>query len=101
MVEARVKAYLTVLLSVGVLHGYALAFPVTFVEEPAADDVETARSVVEGSCWACHNDSALVGNMSLDGFDVASPETDAALAEKMIRKLRYSSSGGGGSRHAG
>jgi Protein of unknown function (DUF1592)/Protein of unknown function (DUF1588)/Protein of unknown function (DUF1585)/Protein of unknown function (DUF1595)/Protein of unknown function (DUF1587) len=29
-----------------------------------------------------------VGNMSLDAFDVAKPESDAELAEKMIRKLR-------------
>jgi hypothetical protein len=54
----------------------------------AASPLDSAKAVVEESCQLCHNDVSLSGNMSLDGFDVAAPEKDAELAEKMIRKLR-------------
>lgn len=50
--------------------------------------LDEARLVVEESCQLCHNDASLAGNMSLDGFDLATPETDGELAENMIRKLR-------------
>ncbi|HXV60259.1 MAG TPA: DUF1592 domain-containing protein [Vicinamibacteria bacterium] len=53
-----------------------------------ASSLELARAVIEETCWQCHNDAALVGNMSLDSFDVSAAPNDAALAEKMIRKLR-------------
>jgi mono/diheme cytochrome c family protein len=54
----------------------------------SAIELDRARAVVEESCQLCHNDASRAGNMSLDGFDLAAPEADAALAEKMIRKLR-------------
>ncbi len=46
------------------------------------------KDVVRQYCVVCHNDSMLRGNMSLEHFDVAAPEDNAELAEKMIRKLR-------------
>jgi hypothetical protein len=47
-----------------------------------------SRALLEENCLACHNDVSLVGNMSLDGFDVENPQARAELAEKVIRKLR-------------
>ncbi|MGH9336785.1 MAG: hypothetical protein ACRD21_23850, partial [Vicinamibacteria bacterium] len=70
------------------LIGVAAAVFPSVVERSAASSLDTARAVVEESCQLCHNDASLVGNMSLDGFDVGAPEDDAALAEKMVRKLR-------------
>lgn len=52
------------------------------------EDVDAAQALLDETCYACHNDAALVGNMSLDMFAVAEAEADAPLAEKMIRKLR-------------
>ena len=37
---------------------------------------------------SCHNDQALRGNLSLEGFDVAAAAAHPETAEKMIRKLR-------------
>jgi hypothetical protein len=54
----------------------------------AGTTLDSARAVLEESCQLCHNDVSLTGNLSLDGFDVAAPEKDATVAEKMIRKLR-------------
>ena len=39
-------------------------------------------------CSDCHNDGDRIGDMSLDKFDVAHASDNAALAEKMVRKLR-------------
>jgi len=47
-----------------------------------------ANSVIQSSCTRCHNDELMRGNMSLEGFDAEYAEENAALAEKMIRKLR-------------
>lgn len=46
------------------------------------------NDVVEQYCAGCHNDRRLVGNLSLDGFDVTDPFADPETAEQMIRKLR-------------
>jgi len=54
----------------------------------AATSLATARAVLEESCQLCHNDASLAGNMSLDWFEVSTPEAAAELAEKMVRKLR-------------
>ncbi len=39
-------------------------------------------------CLRCHSDSSRRGDLTLETFDVVNAETDAATAEKMIRKLR-------------
>ena len=46
------------------------------------------NDVIQQYCTRCHNDRRLRGNMSLEAFDAETPELDAALAEKMIVKLR-------------
>ena len=51
---------------------------------PASD----LTDVVERYCQNCHNQRRLRGNLSLEGFDVEGAATEAATAERMIRKLR-------------
>lgn len=53
-----------------------------------AISMEALNRVVQGVCFLCHNDQLLTGNMTVTGFDVASPQDKPELAEKMIRKLR-------------
>jgi hypothetical protein len=56
----------------------------------AADPATPAddNAVLGEYCVRCHNDQRLRGNLSLEGFDAESPEPQAALAEKVIVKLR-------------
>ena len=44
--------------------------------------------VIQDSCVTCHNEATLLGNLSLEAFDVAHAENNAPVAEKVIRKLR-------------
>ncbi|WP_419937073.1 DUF1592 domain-containing protein [Candidatus Palauibacter sp.] len=46
------------------------------------------QAIVSQVCTNCHNDRRLLGNMSLERFDVESAHLEAETAEKMIRKLR-------------
>jgi hypothetical protein len=46
------------------------------------------QALVQESCLLCHNSEGNAGNLSLESFDVSHPEQNAAVAEKMIRKLR-------------
>jgi hypothetical protein len=43
--------------------------------------------VVDRYCVRCHNDRSMRGNLTLESFDVANPEGDPEVAEKVIRKL--------------
>ena len=58
------------------------------VTSPASPSDETLNAVLEQYCQRCHNDRRLRGDMSLERFDVGAPEADAALAERIIHKLR-------------
>ncbi|MBT6697209.1 MAG: DUF1592 domain-containing protein [Gemmatimonadales bacterium] len=49
---------------------------------------ETLNEVVQQYCVRCHSDRRMTGNMSLEGFDVGNPMTEAELAEKVVHKLR-------------
>ena len=51
---------------------------------PATDP----NQVVRRTCATCHNDQSLRGNLSLEHFDVTAAFDDAAVAERMVRKLR-------------
>ena len=50
---------------------------------PAAE-----REVLDQYCVRCHSDRRLQGNLSLEDFDPARPHESAAVAEKLIVKLR-------------
>jgi hypothetical protein len=49
---------------------------------------EADNAVIQEYCVRCHNERRLRGNLSLEGFDAATPEQQAEIAEKMIVKLR-------------
>ena len=50
--------------------------------------VDALNDVVDAYCIDCHSEGMLMGNLSLEGFDIAHADTARAKAEKMIRKLR-------------
>ena len=49
---------------------------------------EGFNDVIQRYCQGCHNDTRLMGNMSLEGFDVGAAGERWGTAEKMIQKLR-------------
>ena len=53
-------------------------------ETPAVD----LNGIIQDNCVTCHNDVTLLGNLSLEQFDVAAAAHQARTAEKVIRKLR-------------
>jgi hypothetical protein len=75
-VKAAVLSIVAILLAVG--SGTAASAP------PSSD----LNLVIQDSCVTCHNETTLLGNLSLEGFDVAKAEKSAVVAEKVIRKLR-------------
>ncbi len=46
------------------------------------------NAVLQEYCITCHNDTTLLGNLSLESFDVVRAHERAETAEKMIVKLR-------------
>ena len=46
------------------------------------------QSLITRTCAGCHNERTKSGGLSLQGFEVATAEQHAEVAEKMIRKLR-------------
>src|SRR5438477_1576660 len=50
--------------------------------------LEAQNAMVKQYCSGCHNDKLKTGDMSLTQIDLAHPEKNPELAEKMIRKLR-------------
>ena len=58
---------------------------VRLAQAPPATD---PNQVVRRTCTTCHNDQSLRGNLSLEHFDVTAAFDDAAVAERMVRKLR-------------
>src|SRR5438552_1402522 len=55
---------------------------------PTAGGAPSRGALVREYCAYCHNDDLKSGGMTLTQLDVAHPERNAALAEKVIRKLR-------------
>jgi cytochrome c551/c552 len=54
----------------------------------ASLSVADQNALVARNCAVCHDDDAKTGGLSLEHFDAAQIEQSAAVAEKMIRKLR-------------
>ncbi|MDH4067046.1 MAG: DUF1587 domain-containing protein, partial [Acidobacteriota bacterium] len=44
--------------------------------------------MIARTCTGCHSDRAKAGNLSLEGFSIATAAAHRETAEKMIRKLR-------------
>jgi mono/diheme cytochrome c family protein len=55
---------------------------------PQSDAPDPQTVLVRQYCAGCHNDRTKAGDLSLAAFDVANPEHNPEVAEKMIRKLR-------------
>jgi mono/diheme cytochrome c family protein len=57
---------------------------------PIATDMPAAAqsALVKEYCATCHSERGKAGGLSLAGFDAAKAEADAAVSEKIIRKLR-------------
>lgn len=53
-----------------------------------AERVKEDQAVIEQYCVRCHSERRLRGNLSLETFDVSSPESSPEIAEAMIVKLR-------------
>jgi len=56
--------------------------------EGRSAELDALNEVVDAYCIDCHSDGMLMGNLSIEGFDIARADTARAKAEKMIRKLR-------------
>ena len=50
--------------------------------------LEAQSALVKQYCVSCHSDRGRAGGLTLDAFDPAQIDRNAAVAEKMIRKLR-------------
>ncbi len=48
----------------------------------------TLNDVIDAYCIDCHSNDLQLGNLSLEGFDIAQADTARLKSEKMIRKLR-------------
>src|SRR5579884_776108 len=57
-------------------------------QTPVLPPVEAQRALKDQYCVGCHNDKLKSGGFSWTQLDVAHPEQNADLAEKVIRKLR-------------
>src|SRR5262245_13804858 len=55
---------------------------------PSALTVEAQTALVKQYCAGCHSEKGKSGGLSLAGFDGATVDQHADIAEKMIRKLR-------------
>src|SRR5690349_5974999 len=47
-----------------------------------------ARETLDRYCVTCHNQRLRTGGLTLDGLDVSKPGADAAIWEKVVRKVR-------------
>src|SRR5579884_2351188 len=56
--------------------------------QPVGMPVETQQALVQKYCSGCHNEKLKSGGMSLTQLDLAHPEANPELAEKVIKKLR-------------
>jgi len=72
------------------LFGANLAFAVAAAAQttPGVAKPFDASALVNHYCADCHSDEMHRGGLSLESFDLAHPEKNAAEAEKIIRKLR-------------
>ena len=50
--------------------------------------ISALNAVVDQYCTDCHNDQMMVGNLSLEHYDVAAAPSRWSASEKIIRKLR-------------
>ena len=49
---------------------------------------ESPNAVIREYCLVCHSDTLMTGGLTLESFDVAHPDQNAEVAEKVIHKLQ-------------
>ena len=54
----------------------------------SAASLDALNDVVDAYCIDCHSNDLKLGNLTLEGFDIAHADTAREKSEKMIRKLR-------------
>jgi hypothetical protein len=73
------------LFSVAFAAGMAVAIDAA---QPAAPPPDPQTALVKQYCAGCHSEKGKAGQLSLASFDATKAADNAAVAEKMIRKLR-------------
>src|SRR5262249_46990570 len=68
----------------------AAARPAVATANPAVTGMSTEaqQALVKQYCSGCHSEKLKSGNMTLTDLDLAHPEKNPELAERVIRKLR-------------
>src|SRR6516162_1041605 len=56
---------------------------------PTGMPVEAQQALVKQYCSGCHNDKTKSGGMTLTKLDLAHPEQNAELTEKVIHQVKY------------
>jgi mono/diheme cytochrome c family protein len=81
--------FVTLVVAVVVVPALFPVFVIRAAAPPAPNlSVADQNTLVARNCAVCHDDDAKTGGLSLEHFDAAKAEQNAAVAEKMIRKLR-------------
>jgi mono/diheme cytochrome c family protein len=57
-------------------------------QTPAAGGPDQHRAMLSTYCFTCHNSRAKIGGLALDSLDLQTPEENAQIWEKALRKLR-------------
>src|SRR5215475_13540232 len=57
-------------------------------QTPAAGGPDQYRTMLSTYCFTCHNTRVKIGGLALDGLDLKTPEENAQIWEKALRKLR-------------
>jgi hypothetical protein len=75
-------------LNTRILPGLALSLLASGAASAQTSPNAGPQSLVTRTCVGCHNERTKSGGLSFQGFEVASADRHAEIAEKMIRKLR-------------
>jgi mono/diheme cytochrome c family protein len=57
-------------------------------QTPAANGPDQHRAMLSTYCFTCHNSRVKVGGLALDNLNLQTPEENAQIWEKAVRKLR-------------
>src|SRR5262245_42738362 len=60
----------------------------TAAQAPAAAGTDPHKAMLSTYCFTCHNSRVKVGGLALDNLDLQTPEANAQIWEKALRKLR-------------
>ena len=66
--------------------GMALLTPLTALA--GGDEAAAHRQLLDKYCSDCHNATDYAGGLEFDAYDPASPQDDAKVSEKVLKKLR-------------